>query len=86
MLRNLQRIENQTLHIHGTVLSPWFRSHTYQLFIFKTPTEIFICVPTIKFRLLFILTSTVENEIQMNGLSFRSEFSNPFCYDLISEQ
>ena len=83
----LQNIDDirvlQTLYIRGTVFVPFhiipnlnLRLAVYRLFYFNTPYSVWHFVRNIKFRLLFVGTTSLENRAAIVSLSLTNQHSD----------
>ena len=76
---------NTTLYIHGAVFVPFnttlhdrLRMTVYRLFYFNTPASLWHVVRTIRFRLLFIASTSFGDEVRIERLRISVDSSNPF--------
>ena len=79
------RDENTTLYIHGAVFVPFtttlhdrLRMTVYRLFYFNTPASMWHTVRTIRFRLLFIASTSFGDEVRIERLRVSVDSSNSF--------
>ena len=80
------------IFICGTVMTPFpvvFYEHTrlevYRMFYRNTPYSVFRFLGLIRFRLLFVSTTTIENRIEFERFRISTTFSDPIYHDLRSE-
>ena len=76
------------LYIHGTVFMPFhiiaydhIRMEVYRMFYFNTPYRVYNFVPRIRFRLLFVSSSTFGDEIRIERLFVRSSVSDTLYHN-----
>ena len=76
---------NTSLYIHGaefvtfnTTLHDRLRMTVYRLFYFNTPASLWHVVRTIRFRLLFIASTSFGDQVRIERLRISVDSSNPF--------
>ena len=76
---------NTSLYIHGAVFVPFnttlhdrLRMTVYRLFYFNTPACLWHVVRTIRFRLLFVASTSFGNEVRIERLRLSVDSSNSF--------
>ena len=76
---------NTSLYIHGAVFVPFnttlhdrLRMTVYRLFYFNTPASLWHVVRTIRFRLLFVASTSFGNEVRIERLRISVDSSNSF--------
>jgi len=70
----------------GTILTNFIRNVVYELFYFNTPRQVRNFVYRIRFRLLFVGTTLLEDTIVYQNLHLTTEYSDPFYYNYYCEQ
>ena len=80
------------IFICGTVMTPFpvvFYEHVrmvvYRMFYRNTPYCVFRFLGLVRFRLLFVSTTTIENRIEFERFRISTTFSDPIYHDLRSE-
>jgi len=76
------------LYIHGTVFMPFhiisydhIRMEVYRMFYFNTPYRLYNFIPRLRFRLLFVSSSTYGDQIRIERLMVRSSVSDTLYHD-----
>jgi len=71
------------LYIHGTVFFPFhiisydhIRTEVYRMFYFNTPYRLYDFITRLRFRLLFVSSSTFGDQIRIERLMVRSSVSD----------
>ena len=83
-----------TLYIRASVTLPlrvisnaFVRCLIYDFFRFNTPPEIYHCINgNLKFRIFFLSTNTIEDEVVIDRISWDTNYTTPFYYNLYCEQ
>ena len=58
----------------------------YKMFLFNTPPEMYFLISRIKFRFFFMATTAIpREEIFIENVSYSTEYSNPFYFNLECE-
>ena len=77
--------EDRTLYIHGVVFVPFntplydeLRVRVYRMFYFNTPHNLWLLIRTIRFRLLFVASTSFGDHVRIERLRVNSEPSNSF--------
>ena len=77
--------ENPALYIHGVVFVPFntplyyeLRLKVYKMFYFNTPHNLWLLIRAIRFRLLFVASTSFGDHVRIERLRVNSEFSTPF--------
>ena len=82
------------LYLHADVYSPlnvqlypMYRFTIYNMILFNTPPQLYFLIDCIKFRFFFMSSSAIpREEIFIENLSFRTEYSAPRYHNLQCEQ
>jgi len=76
------------LYIHGTVFLPFpmiaydhIRMEVYRMFYFNTPYRVYNFIPRLRFRLLFISSTTYGDQIRIERLFVTSRVSDTLYHD-----
>ena len=85
---------HSTLYLHANVYSPFpvvlhlmYRFSIYEMFLFNTPAEVYFLIDRIKFRFFFVSTTAIpREEIFIENLSYRTQYTAPHYFDLQLEQ
>ena len=80
------------IFICGTVMTPFpvvfyeqTRMEVYRMFYKNTPYSVFRFLGLIRFRLLFVSTTTIENQIEFERFRISTTRTDPIYHDLRSE-
>ena len=80
------------IFICGTVMTPFpvifyehVRLEVYRMFYRNTPYCVFRFLGRVRFRLLFMSMTTIENRIEFERFRIATTFSDPIYHDLRSE-
>ena len=79
-------VSHERLYICGTVFIPFgitpsvdVRLTVYRFFYFSTPYSVWYFISCIRFRLLFVGSTSVQNRIEIVRLSLTKERSDSLC-------